>query len=138
MLNFVSVLSTTSSNGFHWCHFPTRKLHYYRPQHSCGKVHVFTPVCQSFCSQGEYIPACTGADIPPWADISSIHWGRHIPAYTPLGRHIPTCTGADTPWVDISQHHALWADTPPLTLSKHHVLLGPTPIPPRKPLLLRI
>ena len=40
-------------------------LHSYRPQTKLRKCNVFTPVCQSFCSQGGCIPACTGACIPP-------------------------------------------------------------------------
>ena len=55
----------------------------YRRQTKLRKGNVFTPVCQSFCSQGGYV-----------------HAGIHPPprqAGTPLGRQVPTDRQADTP-----------------------------------------
>ena len=46
----------------------------YLPQTKLRKGDVFTPVCQSFCSQGVYPSACW--DMPP-------------PGQTPPGRHPP-------------------------------------------------
>ena len=48
---------------------------YYRPQTKLGKGNVFTPVCQSFCSQGGVSQHALG-QTPPL--------GRH-----PLGKHPP-------------------------------------------------
>ena len=54
-------------------------LYHYRPQTKLRKGNVFTPVCQSFCTQGGVCPsACWNT--PPWADTP--------PGQTPpLGRH---------------------------------------------------
>ena len=38
---------------------------YYRPQPSCGQGNIFTPVCHSFCSQGEGLPQCMLGYHPP-------------------------------------------------------------------------
>ena len=56
--------------------FPTDKKGeiYYRPQTKLRKGNVFTPFCQSFCSQGG-VPASVYAGIHPP--------GRHPPADTP-------------------------------------------------------
>ena len=71
---------------------------YYHPQMKLWKGNVFTPVCQSFCSQGCVYP--------------SMHWGRHpsvqcMLGYTPLAQCMleytlppgqtphPTATAAD-------------------------------------------
>ena len=108
----------------HWNCGDIRNNYFYHPQHSCGKCNVFTPVCQSFCSQGSVSQHALGQTPPSRQTCPSMHWGRHplqadmsrhALGKTPLppGRHIPACTGADTPipWADISQH-AL-GQTPP-------------------------
>ena len=57
---------------------------YYRPQKKFRKGNVFTPVCQSFCSRGVCIPACTGQ--APLADTPQ---GRHPhPLHQQLLQHI--------------------------------------------------
>ena len=45
-------------------------IYFYRPQTKLRKGNVFTPVCQSFCSQGGCLPQCIlGYTHPPlWAD----------------------------------------------------------------------
>ena len=69
----------------------------YRPQRSCGKVIFYTPVCQSFRSQG-------GSDRPPPPRqppaLGRQHPGRHTPSQTPPppGRH--PCLRADNPQAD--------------------------------------
>ena len=35
------------------------------PANEVCEGYVFTPVCESFCSQGGCIPACNGSDAPP-------------------------------------------------------------------------
>ena len=50
---------------------------FYRPQRSCGKVIIFTSVCQEFCPRG-------------WGWVSaSVHAGIHPPGRHPPGRHPP-------------------------------------------------
>ena len=63
-----------SSVLFCCCEFNCFKVDNYRPQTKLGKGNVFTPVCQSFCSQGggRCLPQC-------------------MLGYTPLGRHPPPC-----------------------------------------------
>ena len=51
---------------------------FYRPQHSCSNVMFFTPVCQSFCSQGVY-PSMHWDRYLPGQTYPSMHWGRHPP-----------------------------------------------------------
>ena len=58
-------------------------LYHYRPQTKLRKGNVFTPVCQSFCSQGG-LPSAYW-DTPPWVDTP---WADTSPGQTPLlGRH---------------------------------------------------
>ena len=80
------------------------KCSYYRPQTKLRKGNVFTPVCQSFCSQGVCIPACTGHTLPG----QTLPLGRHPP-----GRHPPRQTHS---WADTHPpgRHPSWADTHPL------------------------
>ena len=47
------------------------------------KGNVFTPVCQSFCSQGGVCPSACWDTPLPWADTPP---GRHPPANDPNGR----------------------------------------------------
>ena len=66
---------------------------YYRPQTKLRKGNVFTPVCQSFCSQGGVcLSAC---------------WDTH-----PLGRY-PQGPQADTSWVDTPWQTLQPGETPP-------------------------
>ena len=51
------------------------------PANEVCKGYVFTPVCQSFCSQGVSAPVHAGIHIPPWTR------GRHHPRTR--GRHPP-------------------------------------------------
>ena len=49
------------------------KFHFYCPQTKLRKGNGFTPVCQSFCSQGGSAPVHAGihhptGQTPPWAD----------------------------------------------------------------------
>ena len=82
-----------------------RESHYYPPQRSC-EVYVFTPVCQSFCSQeGEYLGRYPRAGTPrqvhppPREQVyppGRYPLGRYTPpAGTPPGRYTPL--GRDTP-----------------------------------------
>ena len=68
---------------------------HYRPQTKLRKGNVFTPVCQSFCSRGGGISACTGqtpprADTPAPGQTPPTPPGRHPP-----GRQPPAATTAD-------------------------------------------
>ena len=66
--------------------FPwTTRTSYLPPATKLRPGNVFTPVCQSFCSQGR------GCLPLVWRDVCQIHLGRH-----PLGRH--------PPWVDTHRH----------------------------------
>ena len=58
--------------------------HFYRPQRSC-EGYVFTPVCQSFCSQGG-LPQCMLGCYPPEAGTP---WEQTPPAEPPGCRHPP-------------------------------------------------
>ena len=63
---------------------------YYRPQTKLRKGNVFTPVCQSFCSQGGLLQCMLGYTTP----LGRPPLGRHIP----LGKHPhpkQTATAAD-------------------------------------------
>ena len=51
--------------------------YYYRPQMKLREGNVFTPVCQSFCSQGG-LPKCMLEYTP-----RETPWGRHPPGQTP-------------------------------------------------------
>ena len=61
------------------------------------KGNVFTPVCQSFCSQGGVSQHALG-QTPPWQTVHLL--GRHLPLQTPpladTPQCIPACIGADT------------------------------------------
>ena len=62
----------------------------HRPQTELRKGNVFTPVCQSFCSQGGCIPACIGADNPPrQIPPCPVHAGIHNPLPHPVHAGIP-------------------------------------------------
>ena len=87
------------------------QVNIYRPQRSC-EGYVFTPVCQSFCSQGRSASVHVG--IPPGTRHSSGSKpprDRHTPppprAGTPQSRHPP---GSDTPRADTPQQTATVAD----------------------------
>ena len=77
-----------------------------RPQQSC-EGYVFTPVCQSFCSQGG---GGVPGQVPPQAGIP-LGRARYTPGtrYTPLGKYTPR---AGTPPLP-GQVHPPWAGTPP-------------------------
>ena len=66
-------------------------LSFYRPQMKLRKGTVFTPVCQSFCSQrggGVCLSACW--DTHPWADsLPSACWDTHPPCPVHAGIHTP-------------------------------------------------
>ena len=87
--------------------------YYYHPQMKLRKGNVFTPVCQSFCSQGRCTPPGTP---PPWQ--TQPHWED-----TPLGIH---------PQANIHPQ----ADTHPRadTPLGRHTTPGQTPLLPRRPL----
>ena len=75
----------------------------YRPQTMLWKGNVFTPVCQSFCSQGGSAPVHAGIPChPPSPD-------RHPPqADSPM----QTLPWADTPWEDIPPGQTYPGQTP--------------------------
>ena len=80
----------------------------YRPQGN-----DFTPVCQSFRSQGGLPQYMLGYN-PPWADTpprADTPLGRHPPRAdtTPLGRH-PPWADTPSPWADTPQQTAPAAD----------------------------
>ena len=66
-------------------------IFYYHPQRRFRQGNVFTPVCESFCSQGGCLPHTHPhpEQTPPWADT---------PGQTPLGRQTPP--GQTHPWAD--------------------------------------
>ena len=74
------------------------------PANEVCKGYVFTPVCQSFCSQGGYLGRCTprGRYTPP-GQVHCPPRGR----YTPLGRYTPRQVH-HSPW----QVHPPWAGKP--------------------------
>ena len=64
------------------------------PTNEVAEENVFTPVCQSFCSQ--------------WGVYPSMQWGVHSSTrQSPMGRHHPPSWQTPS-WADTSQ-----ADTPP-------------------------
>ena len=72
---------------------------YYRLRRSCGQSNIFTPVCQSFCSQEGCLLLVPGGlpgqtpplgRHPPWADTPRLTTPRQTPWATPPH-------GADTP-----------------------------------------
>ena len=75
-------------------------LYFYSPQKKLWKGNVFTPVCQSVCSQEGCLPQCmlgythpqadTPGQTPPWADTSP---GQTHPS--PVHAGIDTATAAD-------------------------------------------
>ena len=79
----------------------------YRPQRSCGQGNIFTPVCHSFCSQGEGVCHSACWDTTPRS--------RHPPEQTPSGPHPPGPPPGD--------------QTPP----GPHPPLGPHPLGPHPP-----
>ena len=90
------------------------------PANEVCEGYVFTPVCQSFCSQGVSASVYAGIHTPPWADTPSGQtppMGRHPLGRYPLSRHPPAQTppreqtppwGADTS----GSRHPPGADTP--------------------------
>ena len=73
-------------------HASILKIHFYRPQPSCGQGNIFAPVCHSV--HGGCLPQCMlGYHTPPEVDTPR---SRHPP---PGSRHPPEQTppGADTP-----------------------------------------
>ena len=87
----------------------------YRPQRSCGLGTLFTPVCHSFCSQGEGHVCLSGC------------WDTTPPSRHPLA--VDTPPGADTPGSrPPSAETPLGADfTPEQTPPKQTPPLGPYP-----------
>ena len=63
--------------------------HYYGPQTKLRGGNVFTPVCQSFCSQGV---STYGSGMSASGSRGSVH-----PLDTPLGRHLPRPRGRHPP-----------------------------------------
>ena len=75
---------------------------YYRPQTKLRKGNVFTPVCQSFCSQG--VGVCLNAcwDTAPWADtptpLRSACWDTHPLPSVCWDTQCPVHPGIHTPY----------------------------------------
>ena len=60
------------------------------PANEVCEGYVFTPVCQSFCSRGEYLGRYTPGQVHPFPLTGTPHWQVHSPrAGTPLGRYPP-------------------------------------------------
>ena len=91
------------------CTAASKTVIYYRPQTKLRKGNVFTPVCQSFCSQGRVsAPVHAGIHLPGQtpprqtpstrADTSHLdrhpYPGRHTPGQTPPGQTPPQQTAA--------------------------------------------
>ena len=105
---------------------------------------VFTPVCQSFCSQDGYVCLWSGGVChtpfgrqPPWAEnplLVDTYTPRQTPAgQTTPGRHtsplgdthpLSDTPQVDTPLADSPGRPLPWADTPPA-----QCMVGYTPLP---------
>ena len=55
------------------------------PTNEVCEGYVFTPVCQSFCSRGEYLGRYTPGQVHPFPLTGTPHWQKH----SPLGRYPP-------------------------------------------------
>ena len=70
-------------------------LYFYHPQMKFQKGTVFTPVCQSFCSQGGHVCLSACWDTHP---LGRHPLGRHPPGYTPPQQTpCPVHAGIHTP-----------------------------------------
>ena len=128
----------TETNTIHFKPRPSVFQRNYRPQTKLLKGNVFTPVCQSFCSQGgegACPSACWDTSLPGQTPlIKHTPLGRHLLGrHTPLGRHPSGQTPPSRPASRPPDRHPPWTDTPldrhPLgrhPLGRHH----PRQIPP--------
>ena len=87
-MHFIALLSCN-----HMIKILIQKYTRYRPQTKLRKGNVFTPVCQSFCSQGS----------------TPVHAG----ICHPQGRHLPWAAPWQTPpWADTPRQTTPWAQPP--------------------------
>ena len=104
----IQYIKKNSSNCGPFERISSALIPYLPPANEVCEGYVFTPVCQSFCSQwgvpgqvhppGRYPLAGT----PPWAGTShgqvQPSWAGTPQAGTPLGRHTPTPWASTPPW----------------------------------------